>query len=165
MPTAKLIQPSDFVGKYGLSTDMYNKTVLQTFCNDIEDKWLRDLFGKTMADDFLADVTGGLPVSAKYLALYNPLDNDLGDSDGMKEMLMRVVYLEFPKYQMRTNTTNGMKGINTTNSTPIHLNALWYSNKMNEAVNDYQVIQYEVMKDRVTYPDYDGKHKDFFSHL
>ena len=73
--------------------------------------YLTQLLGKTLYDLFVADLVNKVPVTARFLDLYNPFDIDddncLIHSDGMKEMIMGFIQFFYAREAKVVNTQHG----------------------------------------------------------
>jgi hypothetical protein len=163
---AKIIQTTDFTGKYAISQNNFNTTDLQAFIDKFESKYIYDLLGVTLGTAFLSDIavtTFLPPVTAKYLTIYNPINQDepLVRSIGIKNMLLGFIYFEFVRTQTVQNTLTG----NVLNQNEVASVVDWsstgvYSN-YNEAVETYRFIQSYVLDNSATYPEFKGLMKTF----
>lgn len=161
---AQLIQISDFVGKYRIIAQD-NHVMLQAYIDMVESEILLKLFGKDLKVLFLADVVSWVPQTAIYLDLYNEilLTNHCSFetySSGMKEMLLAMVYFRwFNKVQV-SESVNGLKAIESSNSNP-QPSRLYLVEVYNNAVNNYKVIQAYIKQNRSDYEDFKGVDIDY----
>lgn len=159
-----LINSSDFIGKYKISTNTAQATELDNFIEQYETNYLYDLLGKTLADLFIASVVNYEPVGAAYLAIYNVIELDLTCSvernEGMKNMLLGFIYFEWLRKSPIKSTISGQVVSTNENSIPIMDN--WgMTNRYNSSVNDYQIIQYYINQHLTDYPNYKGQYKGY----
>ena len=108
---ATLINSSDFIGQYLVSTTAQNVGQFTSLQTNIENKWLNDLLGTTIAPLLLANAAGnsGIPNDPEYLAIYNEirLPECYGFenySSGIKEMLISMVWFEWHRFAPYTGT-------------------------------------------------------------
>jgi len=62
----------DFTGKYQLSTGMYDVTKLQDYIIRYEKRYLIELFGANLYDEFISDLVLNVPKSPNFLKVFNP---------------------------------------------------------------------------------------------
>jgi hypothetical protein len=141
------LTPTDFTGKYELHTGMYDTAKLQSYIDKYEVRYLRELLGVTLYNEFVSDLTiQYVPKSPNFLQLYNPFAEDVNmyqmlESDGMLEMLKGFIYFEYSKDLMMQQTTYGGVQQTAENSKVLNtLQSLIY-NRYNEAVRTYRAIQ------------------------
>lgn len=98
------LTPSDFVGKFELHKGMYSQPNLIDYIDRYERKYLIDLFGAKLFDEFIADLDPVTmePLSPSFQFLFNPFQSDVTlhhtlISDGIRDMLKGFVYFEYQK--------------------------------------------------------------------
>lgn len=169
---ATLINSSDFIGQYLVSTTPQNVGQFTSLQTKIENKWLNDLLGTTIAPLLLANAAGnfGTPNDPEYLAIYNEIR--LPDcygfenySSGMKEMLIAMVWFEWHRFAPYTGTQIGQRFQETTNSVSIGGNSFLFTQKYNLTVNNYKVIQKYIHQNLADYPDYSTLQKHYLTQL
>lgn len=162
---AKIIQTTDFIGKYAVSQNNFNESDLQAFIDKFESKYIYDLLGVTLGNLFLADITTDFtkPNTQKYKDIFNGINQDdpLIRTVGIKNMLLGFVYFEFVRTQTVQNTLVG----NVVNQIEVSSVVDWsstavYSN-YNEAITTYRGIQCYILNDSSTYPEFKGLMKTF----
>ena len=160
-----LIVKGDFVDVYGISLSISDKVT--PYILEYEKKYLRELLGADLYTLFAADVTGVLPVTAKYLTIFNEINSDedgfLLHSDGMKKMLLGFVWYEYVAGTMHQHTNTGV----VANVNEISLNAQNdLAHKMyNKSIDTFRAIQYYIMQNTSDYPDFKGVNKRLMSSL
>ena len=164
------IQPTDFINKYTIANDQFTSAMLAEFVNDEEIRTLYALFGKTMADLFIADSGGGVPSDANYLLLYQAIqltNNSCLEtySSGMKEMLKAFTYVSYNNRAAISTTTLGNKHPQTSVSTEVSGFNHYYANIYNLGVANFTVIQTFICENSADYPDYDGSHINYMDGL
>ena len=152
-----ILAPSDFTGKYQLSTGMYDTAKLQDYINRYEQRYLKELFGVALYNDFNADLLNNVPQSPNFLILFNPLSEDMGynfyyfngiyegvnqiDSEGIKEMLKGFIYFEYAKDLVNQMTPYGNVKPKAENSDVANtLFSMMYT-RYNEAIRSYNSIR------------------------
>jgi hypothetical protein len=141
-----IVSIPDFTGKYQLSTGMYDQAKLQDYINRYEPRYLKELFGIDLYNEFNSD-----------LFVFNPLSEDLGysfyhfnglyegvnqiDSEGIKEMLKGFIYFEYAKDLVNVMTPFGNVKQAAENSEVANtLFSMMYT-RYNEAIRSYSSIR------------------------
>lgn len=71
------ITSADFVGEFKISSDSYTSGTLQQYIDDNELELLYDLLGVELTDLLIADLSGGVPQSPIYQAIFNAFAEDV----------------------------------------------------------------------------------------
>lgn len=152
-----ILSTQDFTGKYQISTGMYDTAKLQDYINRYEPRYLKELFGVSLYNDFQSDLVNNVPQSPNFLILFNALSSDLGynfyyfngiyegvnqiDSEGIKEMLKGFIYFEYVKDLSNQITPIGLVKPQNENSTVANtLFSMMYT-RYNEAIRSYNSIR------------------------
>lgn len=153
-----ILSIQDFTGKYQVSTGMYDQAKLQDYINRYEPRYLKELFGISMYNDFISDLDlNNIPQSPNFLVLFNALSEDIGynfyyfngtyeginqiDSEGIKEMLKGFIYFEYVKDLSNQITPIGLVKPDNENSTVANtLFSMMYT-RYNEAIRSYNSIR------------------------
>lgn len=136
----------DFTGKYQLSTGMYDVTKLQDYIIRYEKRYLIELFGAKLYDEFISDLVLNIPKSPNFLKVFNPFYENvtlrqLIISEGIKEMLKGFIYFEYSKDLINQMTPYGNVRPISENSEPVStLYSMIYA-RYNEAIKSYKAIQ------------------------
>lgn len=137
----------DFTGKYQLSTGMYDVAKLQDYIDKYEKRYLIELFGAKLYDEFISDLdVSNVPQSPNFLMVYNPFYENvtlrqLIISEGIIEMLKGFVYFEYSKDLINQMTPYGNVRPISENSEPVStLYSMIYA-RYNEAIKSYRAIQ------------------------
>lgn len=163
---AKILQTTDFTGKYAISQNNFNEADLQAFIDKYESKYAYDLLGVELGTLLLADIAVSTflpPVTPIYATIFNILSQDepLVRSNGIKEMLLGFVYFEFIRTQTVQNTLTG----NVLNQNEVATVVDWGSTGVyanyNEAVTTYRGIQCYILDNITDYPTFKGLMKTF----
>lgn len=162
-----LIVKADFVGKFLIASDNWN-TNLDSFIDDYEENYLSDLMGSELYDLFKLDLTNKIPVTPKYLTLYNSFRNDYGSkiitSKGLKNMLLGFIYFEYMRQVRYKNTVTGSVVATpeiSTNASDNHNNLYKF---FNESVNTFEAIRWKIQQNKTEdYPTYNGQCKELSS--
>ena len=100
-----IVKPQDFIDKYELSVGMYSTNKLTAYITKYTERYLVNLMGAKMFNEFETDLLNDVPRSPNFLEIFNPFNKDcdglnLGgayygyrlnqilESDGTKEMLL-----------------------------------------------------------------------------
>lgn len=163
-----IVTLSDFnAGKYELSRGMYDNAKLQNYIDVFEKRYLIQLLGVELYNEFEADLTagGGTPTETRFLTIFNPLNFDYSfeifQSEGIKEMLIGFIYYEYLADQINQMTINGNvlpQGENSERATTLYSTV--YS-RYNLAVVSYDTIQKHIWLNRSDYSKFNGRPKGF----
>lgn len=138
---------NDFTGKYQLSTGMYDVTKLQDYITKYEKRYLIELFGANLYDEFMSDLTVlNVPKSPNFLKVFNPFYENvtlrqLIISEGIKEMLKGFIYFEYSKDLINQMTPYGNVRPISENSEPVSTLYSMIYTRYNEAIKTYKAIQ------------------------
>jgi hypothetical protein len=167
---SSIIQQSDFIGKYAISTPPSYVALVQQVIDDIELQWMNNLLGLADSLAFRAEClgNGGVPTSAEYLNIFNSLqlDNWCDSweqySSGVKDMLLNAVVVEwYTKNIQFQGTTLGTKQIDSSNSKVVSGTTFKHKNQYNLAVTNYRVIQRYIYQNSNDFPDFKGINKNY----
>jgi len=170
---SKIVQISDFKGKYAVSLNAFDTVALQSFIDKYETKYLYDLLGVALGDLLLADITTPftVPTTLIYQTIFNTLNIDNANysycnqirSNGIKEMLVGLIYFEYIRTKAVVNTPvgsviaqNEVSNISDFSSTLVYVN-------YNEAIKSYKSIQQYIFIDSINYPTFAGINKSYNS--
>jgi hypothetical protein len=160
-----ILTTQDFVGKYNLAINQYTESVLENAIEQTQDNILKKLLGYELASLFEADLVNGVPVSQRFLDLFNEQQIDIPCyylfSKGIKDMLLGFTYFDYVNEQSYRNTMSGAVKTNNDLSTPV---IAW--NKLttiyNSSIETYQAIQYFINQNLTVYPEYKGVAKLYY---
>lgn len=163
---ANILSISDFEsGLNKVNYNSYQSSNLQWYIDKYERHYLLVLLGVDLYDLFIADLSGGVPTSAIYTSIFEPIQVQIDDDNlvnrGMKEMLTGFIYFHYVRDNMTLQATTGSKkveGDNTRNITAISANI---GLRFNDSVDDYHVIQEYIERNDSDYPDYNGQKLDY----
>jgi hypothetical protein len=168
-----IVQPSDFTGFFALARNIKTDAVIQDYIDRLEVKAIYQLLGKTLGDLFIADVTAGAPVTAKYLVIFNSFfvqsNGCTYESDGIKSILMAHIFYNYVKDTQNVSTPAGIVSQQVeTSDVNTSANAYRFGEKKwNDMLNSWESVQWYCKTYAPTdYPTYDGlKLKPKFSAL
>lgn len=161
-----IIAISDFIGKYAIATDQYNTATIQGVIDEVETDTLNNLLGTTLAAAFIADANanGGVPVDAENLVIYNAIQlNDCYEynySQGIKKMLIQLVYWTYQRQAQKHSTTAGLMKTKTANSA-LSTDNTDLTRIANKGITSYKTIQQYIYLNSSDYPTYEGINKHF----
>jgi hypothetical protein len=154
----KLIQKTDFVGKFQINQNSY--TQLDSYIDKYEQPYLMELLGAELYELFIADLLNGKPQKAEYLSIYNIIvDQDCGKlmfSEGMVEMLKGFIYFEFVRDDKYKHTPSGIVVNRSDISREAGFSEFDIYGRYNDAVKNYDVIQWYIQKYKSDYPEFNG---------
>ena len=162
-----IVAISDFTagGKFELHTGTYDTALLQDYIDRYEKRYLTDLFGVDLYNEFNADLIlgGGVPTEQRFTTIFEPLSVDyiwtILYSEGIKEMLMGFIYYEYMKDQISQTTPIGMvtpSGQNSRNSSSLYLQLY---TRYNDAVRMYKALQVYMTNNSSDYDEFNGVRK------
>jgi hypothetical protein len=156
-----IVLNSDFVGKYELTLSDFTEPLIDTYITKYEKHYLVKMLGKTLYDLFIANLVNGVPTSAIYLTIFNPLYvdsyiNSESESNGIKEMLLGFIYYHYTLDAQQMQTSTGVTSPKGENSEGVNLNSITIS-RFNENVQSYKTIQSYIQQNSSDYPTFNGK--------
>jgi len=167
---AKIVQISDFKGKYAVSQNAFDTVSLQSFIDKYEPKYLYDLLGVALGDLLLADIATPftVPTTLIYQTIFNTLNVDDAyvtqiRSNGIKEMLVGLIYFEYIRTKNVVNTPVGSVTAQNEVSTIANWGTTDIYTNYNESVNTYKTIQYYISINSTVYPLFSGFTKGYIS--
>lgn len=141
----------DFIGKYQLSTGMYDVAKLQEYIDTYEKQYLIELFGAKLYDEFMSDLDiANVPQSPNFVKIFNPFYenialNQLLVSEGIVEMLKGFIYFEYAKDLINQMTPIGnVRPIGENSESVSTLYSMIYT-RYNTAIKSYKAIQMYMM--------------------
>lgn len=163
---ANILDITDFSsGQNQINHNGYANSNLQWYIDKYEREYLIDLLGVTLYNLFVADLSGGVPQSAIYEDIYNPIATVIGDENlvnrGMKEMIKGFVYFHYVRDDMFKQTPTGAESSKSDNSTGVTLTSLNIQGRINNSVDDYKVIREYIRENETDYPTFLGVDLDY----
>lgn len=165
------VQPIDFKsGDILISQNDKVEIDLQVTIEKEEKEVLQELFGSVLYDLFIADLDNAVPQDPRFVAVFDEFYLDIDDfeffpirSEGIKRMLMWLIYAEFVPTQPFQNTTVGMVRNEEENSAIATPSAYGLASKYNNGVRSYRAIQALMLNDDSLYPEFNGINKRIVS--
>ena len=163
---ANILDISDFSsGENQINHNGYASNNLQWYIDKYEREYLIDLLGVTLYNLFIADLSGGVPQSAIYTEIFEPIATVIDSKNlvnrGMKEMLKGFVYFHYVRDDMFKQTPTGAKASKSDNSTNVTLTSLNIQGRFNDSVDDFRVIQEYIKENETDYPTFLGVDLDY----
>jgi len=149
-----VLNRSDFRGRFSITFPKLNGAddVVENQIDSIEKEELTKLFGLTLATSFISN-----PLNAIYTPLYTPLLENRLYSEGLKEVLLSLVYLRYQKSNYAMSTENGR--VLKSSSTSSVLNPYVQDIEMyTRAVDGWRAIQIYCSRN---FSDYEGLNKKY----
>jgi hypothetical protein len=164
---AKIVQTTDFIGKYTITQSSNTITILQAFIEKYEKIYLYDLLGVALGNLLLADISTPftVPSTLKYSNIFNPISQDtpLIRTNGIKEMLVGFIYFEYCKQSTVKHTITGYVIGDNEVSNQVDINSTPIYGNYNEAVNTFKCIQCYINANSSDYIDFKGTYKCYNS--
>jgi hypothetical protein len=152
-----ILSIQDFTGKYALHTGMYDQSKLQNYIDIYEPRYLKNLFGIDLYNQFQSDLLSNVPQSPNFLKIFNEFSEDLGysfythygyayssnqlDSEGILQMLKGFIYFEYSKDLVNQMTPYGNVKPLSENSEVANTGFSMIYTRFNEAIRSYRSIQ------------------------
>ena len=152
-----ILSIQDFVGKYALHTGMYDVNKLQDYIDIYEPRYLKNLLGIDLYNQFQSDLLNNVPQSPNFIKIFNEFSEDLGynfytnygvgyssnqlDSEGILQMLKGFIYFEYAKDLVNQMTPYGNVKPLSENSEVANTGFSMIYTRYNEAIRSYRSIQ------------------------
>lgn len=167
---ANILSITDFEeGKNKIAYNTYSQGDLQSYIDTYEKHYLIELLGVKLYDDFIADLSGNVPQSAKFLSIYNPIAEEIDDCNvttrGMKKMLEGFLYFHYVRDNMTKQTNTGSKSVKGDNTTNVSATSALIQSRFNDSVDDAQNIQFYIEKNDSDYTKYNGVKIGYSLHI
>lgn len=167
---ANILDITDFdAGKAKINYNSHQEVDLQAYIDRYEKQYLIDMLGVTEYNSLIADLVSGVPQSAQFVVIYNPLAVEIDScnltTNGMKEMLKGFVYFHYVRDNMVQQTTVGSKSTESENSSNISATSALIQSRFNDSVDDLKNIQYYIEQNDDNYPDYNGQEVGYSLHI
>lgn len=155
-----IISQSNFTGKFNISSDDYSKDIIDEYIDKYEEKYLIDLLGVDLFKLFKADITDGVPVTQKYIDIFDPFLEVVDDcplrSEGMIEMLKGFLYFEIVRDLKYKNTVTGVAANSNETTREVTFDEGNIYGRYNDAIANYQAIQRYIIDRDDDYPEFKG---------
>lgn len=156
-----LVVNSDFVGKFELALTQFNVDKIDSYIERYEGYYLTQLLGSELYSLFLADLdVNNVPQTPIYQSIYNVLSIDLDSkvlfSNGIKDMLLGLIYYHYSLDEIIKQTPIGNVKQNAENSVTM-MNNQWLTNRFNESLDSFKAIQGYILQNDSDYPTFNGQ--------
>lgn len=162
-----LIDSDDFVGRYAIAQGTYASPEIDAYIDANERHILVDLMGVYLFELFEADLVNQVPQTQRFIDIYDPfqLDDDscVRVSEGMKTMLLGLIYLLYVRDQTSVNTAMGPRDNNAENSDKSMGLSRGLIQRYNQSVDTYHQIQWYICDNDDVYPEENVQHKSYIS--
>lgn len=154
-----VVSKSDFIGEYFISQTLYDN--LDLYIAKYEKKYLIQLLGASLYSLFIADLgTNPTPTAQIYKDIFEEfaLDNSscIMVSEGIKKMLIQLIYFEYIRETQLQNTTNGtVKNAAELGEMKNYKNNILRA--YNDAVETSYNIQWFINDRKLSYPTFNGQ--------
>jgi hypothetical protein len=157
-----LIDNTNFTtGDLKISQTDYTLDDLNEFINKYEEEALIDLLGQDLYDLFVADLdVNGVPQTAIYTTIYNPMRNKLYVSEGMVQMVKGFVWWEYVRRQKVQNSGSGPVAAKSDTGREVGYSEYNIYEPYNMAVGTHENIQRYINDNISVYPTFDGECKE-----
>jgi hypothetical protein len=156
-------------GKFELHTGMYDAPRVQEYIDKYEKRYLIQLLGFELFQEFEADLIlgSGTPTEPRFIAIFDALGIDKAGcviySEGFKEMLKGFIYYEYAKDLINQMTPIGNvlpTGENSDKATTLY--SMMFT-RYNDAAASYKTIQYYIChnKEGFDFSKFSGNPKGF----
>jgi len=158
-----IVTKEEFVGKYAISQNCY--TELGLYIDKYEPIILQDLLGCTLFDRFKANLTEGVPTSEIFIKLFEAFCKDYNcdqiRSEGIKEMLLGLIYFEYVRDSAFKATQNGVKTNRVETARSAGFNEHDIYTRYNLSIETYKSIQWCICQNKEDYLDYNGLERTY----
>lgn len=153
-----LVSKEDFTGKYALAVSPDDQ--LDAYIEQYEEELLRHMLGNELYDLFKADIdpTTSKPLTDIYLALYDPVRTDCGNSLGLKRTVLGFIYFYYVR-DLRIKVTANGPIVNQTETSVADFPMNYLYERYNEAVESYNIIRRYAHDHSEDYPTLKGRPK------
>jgi len=148
-------------GKFELHHGMYEQAKIQAYIDKYERQYLVKLLGVELFNQFVADLVGNVPQTAKYLKIYNPFEYDnvncyIYISEGMIDMIKGFVYYQYLKDLTNNVAVSGnVRPLGENSENVSTLNSMIYT-RYNDSVRTFKAIQSYICDFSSDYLKYNG---------
>lgn len=158
-----ILIPNDFAGTWSV-TQGYGDNKLQEYIDYYEMFYLASLLGIDLMNDLLVNLDN-LPLTAELQKIYSPFVeqveyscgvNGILRSEGIKNMLLCLIYSHFQKEDLGTPTSGGKIKLHSEGGT---LQTDDYTNTFavyNRGIKTYRAIQKFIKENEEDYTDFEG---------
>jgi hypothetical protein len=161
-----IVQVSDFnSGEFYIARSTHANTDLSVYIDRVETDYIYRLLGKTLGDLFFDDLSSYIPQTARFTTIFQELNENVGSyrvhSKGIKKILMARIWFEYMCEQSVKNTVVGNVTAKADISEVASFDVVY--NKYNASYLWWKSVQYYVLNNAATYPEYVNSEADDFN--
>ena len=164
-----IVELIDFTGEYQIAYGTFTEDKFNVIRDPSEKSAVYQLLGATLGALFLADLdANGVPVSARFTALYNAFAYDDGckivESKGMKDYVKGIVWIDYVKQNPINVGTAGntlAKSENADNANDI----IWQIRVYNNSISQGRAIQMYIVDNSSNYTEFNGQQLKYMSYV
>lgn len=140
-----IVTIADFKGKFAVSNGTYIDDNLTEYITRYERIYLLKLLGANMYNQFISDLSNGVPRSPLFLSIYNEFATQVCGqiliSQGIKDMLVSAIYFEWQRDLINLQTPNGgvIPKSETSDVASTLYSTMWQ--KYNEGIRTFRAIR------------------------
>lgn len=144
-----IVTIADFKGKYAVSNGTYIDDNLTEYINRYERIYLLKLLGANMYNQFISDLSNGVPRSPLFLSIFNEFATSVCGqiviSQGIKDMLVSAIYFEWQRDLINLQTPNGgvIPKSETSDVASTLYSTMWQ--KYNEGIRTFRAIRQYIL--------------------
>ena len=158
-----LIASSDFSSI--IATDVYTVNEIDGAIDTYELQLIYEMLGVELAELFLDDLSGGVPISARFIEIFESwfktINEEVVQSLGMKQMLVWWVFFFYVREQWQDNSIQGNVENQGSINTDSRMSYATLQKNYNQAIKTYKAIQAYIEENLTTYPEYKGMSKEY----
>lgn len=145
-----ILTTSDFsnYGKFELHTGQFDNQRLQNYIDKYESRYLKQLFGVELYNQFNVDLLNNFPQSPNFAFIFDAFATDyhyeIVDSDGVVEMLKGFIYFEYSKDLINQMTPFGNVNPKSENSDVASTIYSQIYTRYNDAIRTFRAIQHHI---------------------
>lgn len=187
-----LLTATDFTGIFAVSQNKYDSAKLQLYIDQLEESYLEELMGCDLYALYKADLdVNNIPQTQRFIDIFNKFCYDTqycvkdcepnyfdyplyflnycfnyqNKSRGIKDMLRGFMFAEYTRDQQITNSSIGANKSTGVASSLVANSAQAIRRHYNDSIKDYWNIQYYIVENESTYPEFKGVKKEYISIL
>ena len=154
-----LLLEGDFSGKFELAKS--NDDLIDEYIAEYEERTLIELLGKELFDLFKAEVTDQVVAAGIYKTIYDPFVLQVNGytvtSQGMKKMLLGLLYFQYVRDNRVKQTMNG--AVEQQTEVAVNSDNTFLYLRYNDGVDTYKAIQQYILSKLDVYPTFLGLYK------
>ena len=159
---AYIVSISDFVGEFQLQQDNNTESKFDLIRDEHSRTYVRRLLGAELGNLFLTDLDANGPtaLTARFQSIYDAFEEDFNyeiiESKGLKFFIKSVVWFYYARQNNVIVSLGGNKAATSQNSEPTN-NGIWMAHMFNKGVETANAIQWYILQNASTYPEFNGQ--------